>query len=218
MKICIDAGHTINGGAFGYLNEAKETRVVAEKVIKGLKAEGHTVYNCTVDSGTNTLAKICENANKQNADLFVSIHFNAFNGSANGTEVYTYGAQKHPEAVAVLNNLCKIGFTNRGLKNGDWLYVIKNTNAKAMLIEVCFVDSQKDVDIYNKNVDKVAEAIVAGITGSNISKSKSDSYLKEFEEAKDVMMSLGVTDGSNPTEPITREQAWTMLYRLYKKL
>ena len=39
----------------------------------------------------------------------------------------------------------------------------------------------------------------------------------EFEEAKNYLVKLGITDGSNPQEKITREQVWTMIYRLCKK-
>ncbi|WP_300811052.1 N-acetylmuramoyl-L-alanine amidase, partial [uncultured Acetatifactor sp.] len=46
------------------------------------------------------------------------------------------------------------------------LYVLKNTKAPAMLIECCFVDDKDDVQLYD--CQKMAEAIVYGITGQQI--------------------------------------------------
>ena len=48
------------------------------------------------------------------------------------------------------------------------MYVLKNTKAPALLIEVCFVDDKDDVELYQENVDKVARAIVKGITGKEV--------------------------------------------------
>lgn len=227
MIISINAGHTISGvgsGAIGYINESQETRVLTNKIIILLKAYGHVVYNDTVDyadSTTDSLKKIVTKVNNHNkVDLFVSIHFNSsVDGKGYGSEIYVYNTkEEHPEASKVLENLQKIGFKNRGIKNGSHLYVVKNTNPKALLIEVCFVNNQSDYEMYYNNVDKVAEAIVEGIAGKNITgESKPQNYISEFEKAKQFVIDNGISDGSNPTENITREQVWTMIYRFYNK-
>lgn len=86
-------------------------------------------------------------------------------GGGRGTEVYTYGGKQHDEAVRVSDKLNRLGFVNRGVKDGSHLYVVKNTNAKAMLVEVCFVDTD-DTDIYKSvGYEKVAQAIAEAITG-----------------------------------------------------
>ena len=59
-----------------------------------------------------------------------------------------------------------LGFRNRGVKYSKGLYVLKNTKAPAMLIECCFVDDRDDVQLYD--CQKMAEAIVFGITGQRI--------------------------------------------------
>lgn len=170
MKIGINCGHTISGqpgcGAVGFIDESVETRNVGYALMELFRNNGHTVVDCTNDRANSTnanLAEICRLANKQTLDLFVSIHFNA--GGGKGTEVYTYGGQRHAEAVAVCDKLHALGFINRGVK-GSNLYVINHTNTKAMLIEVCFVDTQSDVDLYRKlGKDKIAAAIYEAITG-----------------------------------------------------
>ncbi len=184
MKIGINCGHTVSGqpgcGAVGLIDESVETRNVGYALMDIFKQNGHTVIDCTNDRASSTnanLAEICRLANNQSLDLFVSIHFNA--GGGKGTEVYTYGGQRHTEAVAVCDKLHALGFINRGVK-GSNLYVINHTNAKAMLIEVCFVDTQSDVDLYHKlGKDRIAAAIYEAITGQA---AKSSETKKEENE------------------------------------
>ncbi|WP_409069832.1 N-acetylmuramoyl-L-alanine amidase [Clostridium sp. FAM 1755] len=169
MKIGIDCGHTLSGpdhGAVGIKAESNLTREVGAKVISKLQALGHTVIKCykdTCSSLQDSLSYRTNTANNNNVDLYVSIHFNAFNGSAYGTEIFTYGGNKFSEATSVLNNIVSLGYTNRGIKDGSNLYVIRNTKAKSMLIECCFCDNSGDMSRYN--ADKMADAIVKGLVG-----------------------------------------------------
>lgn len=39
----------------------------------------------------------------------------------------------------------------------------------------------------------------------------------DFKEAQDWVKKKSISDGTNPKEPVTREQVWAMLYRLYGK-
>ncbi|ACO84968.1 N-acetylmuramoyl-L-alanine amidase [Clostridium botulinum] len=172
MKIGIDCGHTLSGadyGAVGIKAESNLTREVGTKVIAKLKALGHTVINCYKDSCSSlndSLSYRTNTANNNNVDLYVSIHFNCYNGSAYGTEVFTYGGKSFTEASRVLNNICALGYTNRGLKDGSGLYVLKHTKAKAMLIECCFCDNAGDMNRYN--AENMANAIVKGLVGTTV--------------------------------------------------
>ena len=173
MTIGINCGHTVDGqpgsGAVGYISESCETREVGRRLMKLLRNAGYAVCDCTNDYASSTsenLSAIVSMANERPLDLFVSIHFNS--GGGQGTEVYTYGGQSFSEAEAVCKNLAKLGFKNRGIKDGSSLYVIRRTNAKAMLIEVCFVDSKTDTDLYKKlGAQKIAAAIFEAITGKS---------------------------------------------------
>ena len=65
--------------------------------------------------------------------------------------------------------MAELGFINRGIKNGSNLYVIRRSNARSMLIEVCFVDTESDADLYNKvGADRIAEAISDAIVGEKM--------------------------------------------------
>lgn len=173
MKIGIDCGHTLSGadyGASGIKEETNLTREVGAKVIEKLNSLGYTVIKCYKDSCsslTDSLSYRTSTANNNNVDLFVSIHFNCFDGSAHGTEVFTYGGSRFNEATNVLNNIAALGYTNRGIKDGSNLYVIRNTVSKAMLIECCFCDNIGDMNRFDS--EKMANAIVKGLVGSTTS-------------------------------------------------
>lgn len=166
-RIVVNAGHTLYGkgtGAVGYINESIETRKVAKHLISILEAKGYDVTVATVDKSTNYLKEVVKIANKSDAGLFLSIHFNA--GKGRGTECFTWKGRKLKTATNICRNLNKLGFVNRGVKDGSDFYVVRNTKAsiEAMLIEVCFVDTYDDVSLYKKHGAKaIAEAIANGI-------------------------------------------------------
>ena len=187
MRINVSAGHNPDGkvacGAVGLLKESTEARRVTNEVVRLLKEQGHTVYNCTCDNGTSqgdVLKKIVAKCNQHSVDLDVSIHFNAGasaqkkNGQTTGTEVLVYNdSSKAMEAAQrVAKQIAALGYKNRGIKIRDGLYFLRNTKSPAMLIECCFVDDGDDAALYDYK--KMAEAIIRGITGDNTIGTKSD--------------------------------------------
>ena len=173
MKFLIDCGHTLSGGDTGAIGcgklEQNLTREVGSKVIAKLQALGHTVVNCTVDYASTLSESLAARVNKANnagGDLYVCIHFNASNGAGHGTEVFTYNGKELTQARNVLNNICALGYTNRGIKSAN-LYVINHTNMNAMLIECCFIDNASDMSKYN--AENFANAIVKGLVGTTTS-------------------------------------------------
>ena len=168
----VHAGHnSIVPGASKYLNEVAENRKVKNKVIELLKAAGHTVYDCTDDSGKTSganLANIVAKCNKHTVDLDISIHLNA--GGGTGTEVWYYSGSStgKSKAAAVSKKVADaLGLRDRGAKATTGLYVLKHTVAPAILVECCFVDSKTDQGEWD--VDKCAKAIVEAVTGEAVS-------------------------------------------------
>ena len=213
MIIGINCGHSVNGqagsGAVGFLNESNETRAIGRTLIKRLKELGHTVIDCTNDkaeSVNDNLKKIVALANAQRLDLFVSIHLNA--GKGQGCECYTYAGEKHIEAVNICEKVSSLGFKNRGVKDGSALYVLRKTNAKAVLVEVCFVDNRDDASLYKKlGADKIASAIGEAIGG------KAQPW---YAEAQKWAVDNGISDGTRPHDTTTRAEVWAMLQRLQR--
>jgi N-acetylmuramoyl-L-alanine amidase len=168
MKFGLDIGHNCppDSGAEGIKSENKLTMEVGNKVIAKLENLGHTVIACKPNSASTvnqSLGSRCEKANSNRVDIFVSIHFNAFNGQANGTEVFAISDAGKKVAQKVLDEIVKLGFFNRGVKSGSHLYVLRRTNMPGILIECCFIDSAKDIQLYDG--ETMANAIVAGLTG-----------------------------------------------------
>lgn len=183
MIVNVHAGHAAIGGgaigAVGILNESVEDRKVKDAVIKYLKQAGCTVYDCTVDKGTQkqVLDGIVKKCNAHKADLDVSIHLNSGandkkgNGASTGVECYVYSkaSKAYDEAERICANISALGYRNRGVKVKNTLAVLKNTKAPAVLVECCFVDDKDDADRWN--ADAVGKAIAGGILNKSISAS-----------------------------------------------
>lgn len=190
MIIGINCGHTVSGttgsGAVGYLNESDETRTVGYKLMDYLRGMGVTVVDCTNDRASTVsenLSQIVAMANAQPLDLFVSIHFNS--GGGRGTEVYTYNGDKFSQSELVCENMAELGFVNRGIKDGSNLYVVRRSDARAMLVEVCFVDTKSDVDLYNSvGADAIAKAIGDAIIGE---KMEEELTMSQYEELRQLI-------------------------------
>ncbi|WP_414550398.1 N-acetylmuramoyl-L-alanine amidase [Anabaena sp. CCY 0017] len=168
MKFGIDIGHNSrpDTGAVGIKSEDVLNTDVGNRVISKLRALGHEVIPCKPDrstSVTNSLFQRINTANTNRVEVFVSIHFNAFNGRANGTEVFASSDAGRRIAQPVLNEIVRLGFFNRGVKSGSHLYVLRNTRMPAILVECCFIDSPKDMNIFDS--EATANAIVKGLTG-----------------------------------------------------
>lgn len=181
-KYIIDMGHTLKGvgtGAVGILAETDVNRVVGNKVVNYLKSQGHTVVNATVDVSSNDLYDRVQIANKNGGDFFLSIHCNSYgNPSANGTETFIYNGNyggkeaNRAKAKAINDELVKaLGTHNRGVKEANY-YVLKNTTMPAALVELFFITNQADCNKYD--ADKIARAIVKGLTGKAVETSSNN--------------------------------------------
>ena len=100
-------------------------------------------------------------------ELFISLHTNAANGTAEGAEIWRdVRGGKHSDTL--MNTLCKtisntLNTTNRGVKSkfyagGNYYGVLANNKAKnGMLVEHCFHDNYKDVTSYERNAEQLAK-------------------------------------------------------------
>lgn len=196
MKIAVRGGHCPRvPGASKFIDELTEDRKVKDSVIKYLRKLGHEVLDVTPPNNTNSssgdLSNGVNRANLFGADLFVSIHFNkaydVYNGFL-GSEVCVYCP--FDTAQRVVNGLAGLGFKNRGQKVRTGLYELKHTNMKAMIIEVCFVESIADVSLYKKlGYDLIGKTIAEAIANKNIAVSNvkpsvnnDDNWIKRLQE------------------------------------
>jgi N-acetylmuramoyl-L-alanine amidase len=168
MKFGIDMGHNCppDTGATGIKVEDNLTKDVGTRLMTKLAAAGHSVVNCTPSSASSvsaSLQKRVDKANNSNVDIYISIHFNAFNGTASGTEIFALSSASQAIAQSVLNKITQLGFIDRGVRDKPAFFVIKNTSMPAILVECCFVDSVSDMGRFD--ADKMAEAIKEGLIG-----------------------------------------------------
>ena len=168
QKICIDPGHGgSDPGAVGVVQEAFVNLDIALRLRDLLLADnddtscgGEWTILMTRDTDVFvSLSGRSSYANANNADRFMSIHNNAFNGSAHGTETYSY-----QEGTTSADLRCHIqpkvveylGTTDRGCKTANF-HVIRETNMPATLSECAFVDHAGDGAILD-NPDMRQEA------------------------------------------------------------
>lgn len=112
-------------------------------------------------TANDNLYNIVRKMNAVGKSFHVSHHLNAFNGTANGFEVWYYAGNEEARklAQAICDAVCAVtGWVNRGAKATTSLYVIRASTGAAVLIEWGFVDSQKDMDIMAKKMDAAVNA------------------------------------------------------------
>src|SRR5699024_8168549 len=148
--VIIDAGHGGRDPGTSGNGIVEKTLVLelAQQTKRQLEANGINVI-MTRDSDTfYELAERSQKANASNANLFLSIHANAFNGSASGIETYWYdkyaSAESQRLASAIQQEVIKeTNGRNRGVKKGNF-HVIRETKIPSALLEVGFIDNEQE--------------------------------------------------------------------------
>lgn len=178
--IAIDPGHGgSDSGAVGP-NQTKEkdlTLAVSQKVQTLLEKAGARVLMTRDDdtdvygpnaSAVNELRARTQVANDNKADVFVSIHINAFsNPTAGGTATYYYPKSKYDGMLAqsIQNKLAIAGgLQNRGKQPANF-YVMKHSTMPTVLAELAFISNPTEEEILNtpQFQQQMAQAIVQGL-------------------------------------------------------
>lgn len=217
-KVFISQGHGgADSGSTGADGKSEKTRIrnLAPLVEEGLKAKGVsvTVANEKNSGGSWAFATA-------SGDFKFSLHFNAFNKKATGTECIYKKSSMKKYAVAMSKKVAEaIGVTDRGAKYRDDLYMMNI--GFDLLLEVCFHDNEKDLDKYKPKMKAVANAIVEVIldvidgnsaSNNNDKPSTNDSKLKidgswgQDTTKKSQKVFKTVKDGIVSNQPIDNKQ------------
>lgn len=172
FKVVIDPGHggEDNGatGASGQF-EKNFTLSLSKKVQKLLEDEPQieVLMTRTDDSFLSQESRYRPKyANKQNADVFLSIHGNTFSDpEVSGTETFYYHKHSRQLAQIIQKHVVEATeFRDRGIKKEE-LFVVKDTNMPAALIEVGYMTNpQEESKMWTDEFQsRVATSIVKGI-------------------------------------------------------
>ncbi len=168
-KIVIEAGHGgIDVGAIGFGGKHEKwfTLDTANRLKDVLSFYGATVLMPLRNDTSMSLSGRTQFANRNNADLFISVHYNAFHmESIGGTSTYYYGNTSFPVAKAVHREiLSSLGLRDVGLIQKRF-FVLFHSQMPAILIEPCFITNQREYEMLLKpeNRDKIANAVAKGV-------------------------------------------------------
>ena len=170
-SVVISSGHgKYVAGASGIIVEHEEAVRVVDALAPRLQDRGVNVVtfeDTTSRSQSENLNTIVNFHNKQKRDLDISVHFNAYEQKSGpmGTEVlYVTQSGLAKEMSAAI---ASCGFIDRGPKKRTDLAFLNGTTEPAILIEVCFVDSETDCEIYGAQFDAICDAIADVLGGES---------------------------------------------------
>jgi len=165
VTIVVDPGH--GGGDPGAIGpsgtyEKNNTLATGFKLVGLLRSAGARVIltrDTDVTPATGTYSQLTDLearvkiANDQNADLFISLHNDAFtNPEVGGVSTFFSSAnyvsvQSKDLASSIQSELVKVvAFNNRGVKDAAF-FVIKNTLMPAVLVEIGFISNPTEEQI-----------------------------------------------------------------------
>ena len=168
-SIMLDAGHggSDPGATYQGRKEADDALRLTLAVGEILQNHGFDVeYTRTTDVYESPFQKAME-ANEAGVDFFVSIHRNSYpvDNEVSGVEslVYDLSGIKYEMAQNINEQLENVGFVNLGVKARPNLIVLKRTKMPAVLVEVGFINSDIDNQLFDDNFYDIAGAIADGI-------------------------------------------------------
>ena len=175
MRVFINPGHDLerDSGAVNPTSGLRECDVAADigGLVKGyLEAAGCEVRMLQSDNlagETPDLPCVVDTANDWPADIVISLHCNAANGCARGSETLVYANEGESAQLAACIQsqiVDSLGTIDRGVKERPMLIVLNSTDMPAVLVEMAFVDNDEDAQILTERADEMARAIARGIT------------------------------------------------------
>lgn len=158
-----------------------------------LERHGVTVVCSRVKDEEDPVEDEVREANACNADIAVSFHANA--GGGDGFEAFYYTSDANGKRLAGLGEkyVKQLGQNSRGLKDGNWLYFVANTNMTAVLFESFFLDNATDKQIG----DTLAEQQAFGVA-----------------YAKAILEYLGINYNSQASQKPSKPSDSSKLYRV----
>ncbi|MBQ2963608.1 MAG: N-acetylmuramoyl-L-alanine amidase [Clostridia bacterium] len=177
-KVCLDAGHGGSdvGAEYNGRYEKDDNLKLTLAVGEILKDNGIKVIHTRKDDKFVELEERAAYANKKKATFFVSIHRNSAEAQVSGVEIWienTAPVYEEKMAKNILGKIDEVGYGNsRGVKRGyqgdtSLNYLVNSaTDMPSCLVEMGFITTEKDNELFDENFDEYARAIAEGIMES----------------------------------------------------
>ena len=209
-KVIIDAGHGGQepGAVYEGRQEKEDALQLAFDVGNALERRGISVSYTRVSDVYDSPYEKAAMANASDADIFLSIHRNAMPvpGTASGVENMVYEDSGTAGALGrnIGEALAEAGWTDLGVKERPGLVILRNTKIPAVLVEVGFINNEKDNEFLDANMAATADAIADGVL-------KTFRELDEAEKAGRPAEETGQPGGetSQPAEGTSRPAGGT---------
>lgn len=167
--IVLDAGHGGSNPGAVYQGRQEKDDVLALTLAIGqiLENRGVDVYYTRITDIYESPAQKAEEGNQVGADYFVSIHrnFSPYPNQYSGVESLVYS--RYGAAAQMANNINQqleaVGFLNLGVNERTNLVVLNRTQMPAVLVEVGFLNTDADNQLFDERFDDIALAIADGI-------------------------------------------------------
>ena len=167
--VAIDAGHGgANPGAVYNGRQEKDDALALALAVGGiLEANGVNVfYTRETDVYESPYQKAME-ANAAGVDYFVSIHRNSspYPNQYTGVETLVYNRYGRAAQLAynINSRLVALGFEDQGVNERPNLVVLNMTQMPAVLVEVGFINTDADNQLFDEKFEEIAQAIADGI-------------------------------------------------------
>lgn len=168
-KVILDPGHGGQepGAVYQGRQEKDDNLQLAYDLGNALERRGIQVEYTRVSDVYDSPYEKAAIANNSDADFFVSLHRNAMPvpGTASGVEslVYENSGVRAELARNIDDALANVGWTDLGVKERPGLVVLRQTRMPAVLVEVGFIDNEKDNAFLDANMAATVDAIADGI-------------------------------------------------------
>lgn len=167
--IVLDAGHGgANPGAV-YQGRQEKDDVLSLTLAVGriLENRGVDVFYTRTTDIYESPAQKAQEGNQVGADYFVSIHRNSspYPNQYSGIESLVYNRYGNAARLAynINQQLEAVGFLNQGVNERTNLVVLNRTQMPSVLVEVGFINTDADNQLFDAQFDEIAQAIADGI-------------------------------------------------------
>lgn len=167
--IAIDPGHGgFDPGAVvkGAPHEKVYTLDISKRLSALLKAHGAKVLMARHGDENPTLGARTRLANRNGADLIISVHVNSFVESyARGTETYYYKQKDYKVAKLIHQSMVNtLGLRDNGVKKSR-MFILNHSTMPGVLVEPCFMTNPNELKLLKTEAfrQKIAGAIFEGI-------------------------------------------------------